>query len=52
MAVWNSLWSFFIFFPFWYVWTKKNLATQITITPLQGGIGMKNILTFIYPSRS
>jgi hypothetical protein len=22
-----SLWSFVIFFPFWYVWTKKNLAT-------------------------
>jgi hypothetical protein len=21
-----SLWSFGIFFPFWYVWTKKNLA--------------------------
>jgi hypothetical protein len=21
------LWSFGIFFPFWYVWTKKNLAT-------------------------
>jgi hypothetical protein len=23
----GSLWSFSIFFPFWYVWTKKNLAT-------------------------
>jgi hypothetical protein len=22
------LWSFGIFFPFWYVWTKKNLATR------------------------
>jgi hypothetical protein len=27
MAVWYSLWSFGIFFQFWYVWTKKNLAT-------------------------
>jgi uncharacterized RDD family membrane protein YckC len=27
MASWYSLWSFVIFFPFWYVWTKKNLAT-------------------------
>jgi hypothetical protein len=29
MAVWYSLWSFGIFFPFWNVWTKKNLATLI-----------------------
>jgi hypothetical protein len=29
MAVWYSLWSFGIFFPFWYVWTMKNLATLI-----------------------
>jgi hypothetical protein len=31
MAVWYmyvpSLWSIGIFFAFWYVWTKKNLAT-------------------------
>jgi hypothetical protein len=27
MAVWYSLWSFGIFFPFWNVLTKKNLAT-------------------------
>jgi hypothetical protein len=27
MAIWYSLYSFGIFFPFWYVWTKKNLAT-------------------------
>jgi hypothetical protein len=26
MAVWYSVWSFGNFFPFWYVWTKKNLA--------------------------
>jgi hypothetical protein len=26
-AVWYSLRSFGKFFPFWYVWTKKNLAT-------------------------
>jgi hypothetical protein len=30
MAVWYSLWSFVIFFPIWYVWTKKNLATLVT----------------------
>jgi hypothetical protein len=27
MAVWYSLLPFGIFFLFWYVWTKKNLAT-------------------------
>jgi hypothetical protein len=27
--VWYSLWSFGIFFAFWYVWTKKNLATMV-----------------------
>jgi hypothetical protein len=27
MAVWYSLGSFGIFFQYWYVWTKKNLAT-------------------------
>jgi hypothetical protein len=27
IAVWCSLWSFGIYFPFWYVCTKKNLAT-------------------------
>jgi hypothetical protein len=33
-VIWNNLWPFgivcghlYIFFPFWYVWTKKNLAT-------------------------
>jgi hypothetical protein len=29
MAIWYSLWSFGIFFPFWYIWTEKNLATLI-----------------------
>jgi hypothetical protein len=29
MAVWYNLWSFGIYFPFWYVWTKKNLATIV-----------------------
>jgi hypothetical protein len=29
MDVWYSLCSFSILFPFWYVWTKKNLATLI-----------------------
>jgi hypothetical protein len=27
VVVWYSLCSFGIVFPFWYVWTKKNLAT-------------------------
>jgi hypothetical protein len=27
MAVRCSWWSFGIFFPFWYVWTRNNLAT-------------------------
>jgi hypothetical protein len=34
MVIWYNLWPFGIvcghllyFFPFWYVWTKKNLAT-------------------------
>jgi hypothetical protein len=34
MTILNNLWTFgivngylFNFFPFWYVWTKKNLAT-------------------------
>jgi hypothetical protein len=29
MAVCYSLWSLCIFFPFWYVWTNKNLATLV-----------------------
>jgi hypothetical protein len=29
MAIWYSLWSFSILFPFWYVWTKKNLAALV-----------------------
>jgi hypothetical protein len=28
---WYSLWSLVIFFPFWYVWTKKNLATRYVV---------------------
>jgi hypothetical protein len=31
MAVWFSLWSFGIFFPFWYFWTKKSLATLLRL---------------------
>jgi hypothetical protein len=30
MTVCYKLWSFCIFFPRWYVWTKKNLATLLT----------------------
>jgi hypothetical protein len=30
MAVWYSLWLFVVFFPIWYVWTKKNLATLLS----------------------
>jgi hypothetical protein len=29
MAIWYSLWSLGIFFPIWYVWINKNLATLI-----------------------
>jgi hypothetical protein len=32
MAVWYNLWSFGIFFTFWFVWTTKNLATLIWST--------------------
>jgi hypothetical protein len=34
MAVWYGLWSFGIFFPIWYIWTKKNLATMISSVEL------------------
>jgi hypothetical protein len=37
MFVWYSLWSFGIFFPFWYVWTKKNLATLLRQRGTLGG---------------
>jgi hypothetical protein len=36
MAVWHILWSFGILFSFWYVWTKKNLATLILTQPKMG----------------
>jgi hypothetical protein len=26
-AIWYNLWSFGIFYTFWYAWIKKNLAT-------------------------
>jgi ABC-type spermidine/putrescine transport system permease subunit II len=36
MAIWHNAWQFGIVcghlvyvFPFWYVWTKKNLATVL-----------------------
>jgi hypothetical protein len=36
MAIWHNVWQFGIvcdylvyFFPFWYVWTKANLATML-----------------------
>jgi hypothetical protein len=29
MAVWYNMCSFGLFFPFWYVWTEKNLATLV-----------------------
>jgi hypothetical protein len=34
MVRWYSLWSFGIFFPFWYVSTKKNLATLVRTTEI------------------
>jgi hypothetical protein len=36
MAIWYSLHSFGIFFPFWYVSTKKNLATLLFVRLKQG----------------
>jgi hypothetical protein len=38
MADWCSLCSFGIFFPFWHVWTKKNLATLCTTRRKKGSI--------------
>jgi hypothetical protein len=29
MTIWYSLWSFGTLFPFWYFWTRKNLATLV-----------------------
>jgi hypothetical protein len=29
MAIWYNLWPFGVFFPFWYDWIKKNLATLL-----------------------
>jgi hypothetical protein len=37
MAGWYSLWSLGTFFPFWYVWTQKNLATMTYICIEVGG---------------
>jgi hypothetical protein len=36
-AIWYAVWPFCVhslwyFFPFWYVWTKKNLVTLIKHT--------------------
>jgi hypothetical protein len=28
-VIWYILWQFGIFFPFWSVWTEKNLATLV-----------------------
>jgi hypothetical protein len=46
MAVWYSLWSFGIFFPICYVWTKKNLATLIV--GLARGEGQRCTLRVIF----
>jgi hypothetical protein len=42
MAIWYNLWPFAIVcghfgvsFSFWYVWTKKNLATVTTTKSMQ-----------------
>jgi hypothetical protein len=34
MAIWYIMWSFGIFFPFWYIATEKNLAT-LPAAPMQ-----------------
>jgi hypothetical protein len=36
-AFWSSLWSFGIFLPIWNVWTKKNLATLLSIPAAWSG---------------
>jgi hypothetical protein len=51
VVVWYSLWSFGIFLPFWYVWTKKNLASQMyTLDPrmsdLAEGLAFLSLLLF------
>jgi hypothetical protein len=49
MAIWCYLlqfgivlWSFGIFFPFWYVWTKKNLATLVGTVGFYESVTLKN----------
>jgi hypothetical protein len=37
MTICYNMWSFGILFPFWYVWTKKNLATLIGRLLTDGG---------------
>jgi hypothetical protein len=36
------LWSFAAFFPIWYVWTKKNLATLVGPRPTLGLFSAKD----------
>jgi hypothetical protein len=46
MAVGCSLWSFGIFFPIWYVWTTKNLATLPDINYTKRQFFVDWLLTF------
>jgi hypothetical protein len=44
MVFWYTLWSFGIFFPFWYVCTKKNLATLFVTSGLNAMNGISTNL--------
>jgi hypothetical protein len=45
MAVWYSLWSFGILFPFWHVWTRKKLVTLLQVSGIDQGCQMVYLLT-------
>jgi hypothetical protein len=54
MPFWYRLWSFGVFFPFWHVWTNKNLATLAytlagfdLTTPSSSLIGEPSVLYII-----
>jgi hypothetical protein len=51
MAVCYSLWSFVIFFPIWYVCTKKNLVTLLATKKRDFYSFYKNLFTHFGASR-
>jgi hypothetical protein len=51
MVVWYSLWSFGIFFPFWHVSTKKNLAALVRVRfPARFEQALEKQISAEYPS--